>query len=197
MKNSKWFGLMFSFILLFAACSTEDEEMKPRPRGYFRIDLPQKQYKVYEGVCPFSFESPVYAIVHPDEDPHAEPCWLNVDFPKFKGRIHLTYKQIDKNSLHEYLEDAYKLASKHQLKASAIGEMQIVRDSSKVYGLMYDIEGNAASSLQFYLTDSVHNYVRGALYFIAPPNADSLGPVIDFIRKDVYKMVNTFKWRSH
>ena len=183
-------------ILSLTACTSDEDEMKSRPRGYLRIDLPKKDYKTYSADCPFSFESPVYAVVHPDEDPHAEPCWLNVDFPKFKGRIHLTYKKVDKNNLHQFLEDAYKLASKHQIKASAIGEMRIVRDSAKVYGLMYDIEGNAASSLQFYLTDSVHNYVRGALYFIAPPNSDSLAPVSDFIRADGYKMVNTFKWKD-
>lgn len=182
--------------LLITSCSIDDEELSPKPRGYFRIDLPEKKYHTYRSDCPFTFESPIYAYVHPDEEKNTEPCWLNIDFPRFKGRIHISYKPLHDNNLRGYLEDAYTLASKHQIKASAIGEMLIKRDSVKVYGLVYDIEGNAASSLQFYLTDSTHHFLRGALYFIAPPNSDSIAPVVEFIRKDVFKLINTFRWTS-
>ncbi len=189
------FKLSNLFILLIFFSCNSDEDYIPKPRGYFRIDLPEKKYQPYISDCPFSFETPTYAFVHTDDEKNAEPCWLNIDFPRFKGRIHISYKPVN-NNIRKYLEDAHALAAKHQIKASAIGEKVIRRDSANVYGLIYDIEGNAASSLQFYLTDSTHHFLRGALYFIAPPNSDSIAPVVDFIRKDVFRFIQTFRWKS-
>jgi len=190
-----FFPLIFVGVVIATSCNFDDENLMPKPRGYFRIDLPEKKYTAYNSDCPFTFESPTYAVVHADEDANTEPCWLNIDFPRFKGRIHVSYKPLN-NNLRNYLEDSYVLASKHQLKASAIRELVVKNDSVKVYGLIYDIEGNAASSLQFYLTDSTHHFLRGALYFIAPPNSDSIAPVVDFIRKDVFKLIESFRWKN-
>lgn len=187
--------LLLAFLLFFSSCDSDEDILLPKPRGYFRIDFPEKKYLTYNSDCPFTFETPTYSLVHPDVEKNSEPCWLNIDFPRFKGRIHISYKPVN-NNLRTYLEDSRSLAAKHQLKASAISEMVIKNDSAKVYGLIYDIEGNAASSLQFYLTDSTNNFLRGALYFIAPPNSDSLAPVVEFIRKDVFNLINTFKWKS-
>lgn len=189
------FFLIISHCILFTSCDSDEDTLLPKPRGYFRIDLPEKKYKPFNSDCPFTFEAPTYAFIHRDEAKNAEPCWLNIDFPRFKGRVHISYKQVD-NNLRTYMEDARSLAAKHQLKASAISEMVIKHDSLKVYGLVYDIEGNAASSLQFYLTDSTENFLRGALYFIAPPNSDSLAPVVEFIRKDVFRLIDTFHWKK-
>ena len=182
-------------MLCFSSCGSDEEDFTPKPRGYFRISLPEKKYQVYNSDCPFTFEAPVYAFVHPDEEKNTEPCWLNIDFPRFKGRLHLSYKPVT-NNLRTLLEDARFFASKHQIKASAIEEIVIKRDSVNVYGLVYDIEGNAASSLQFYLTDSTSHFLRGALYFLAPPNNDSIAPVVEFIRKDVFNLLNTFRWKN-
>ena len=193
MKNSPL--KIFCLLFLLSACGSGDEDLKPKPRGYFRIDFPEKNYQAYSSDCPFTFEAPVYAFVHTDDEKNAEPCWLNIDFPRYKGRIHISYKPVHGN-LRQYLEDAHTLASKHEIKASSIEEMVIHNDSTHVYGLVYDIEGNAASSLQFYLTDSTTHFLRGALYFIAPPNSDSIAPVVEFIRKDVFKLIKTFRWKD-
>ncbi|MBI2269355.1 MAG: gliding motility lipoprotein GldD [Bacteroidetes bacterium] len=187
--------LIVLYFSLFISCDSDEDTLLPKPRGYFRIDLPEKKYQSYNSDCPFTFEVPTYAFIHPDEGKNAEPCWLNIDLPRFKGRVHISYKQIE-NNLPTYLEDARSLAAKHQLKASAISEMVVKHDSLNVYGLIYDIEGNAASSLQFYLTDSTRNFLRGALYFIVPPNSDSLAPVVEFIRKDVFRLIDTFHWKE-
>jgi len=181
--------------LLFISCEGDDDEIySPKPRGYFRIDMPKKEYVKYDSVCPFSFEYPRYAVLAKDKHSNAEPCWLNIDFPKFKATIHLSYKKVD-NNIATYLEDARNFAVRHQIKATGMNESVIIRDSSKVYGLLYDIEGNTASGLQFYLTDSTQHFLRGALYFNASPNVDSLKLVLDFIREDVLQLIKTTKWK--
>lgn len=191
-----FFILLFLGVFLFSSCGSDEEDVvSPKPRAYFRIDLPKKEYVHYSGDCPFSFDIPSYSNVKIDNDPKAEPCWLFLDFPSFKGRLHLTYKAVNGN-FDKYLEQTYDMTSRHQVKASGIEELLVSKKAVNVYGLIYNIEGNAASSTQFFLTDSVHHFIRGALYFYEVPNADSAKPVIEFIRKDIQHMIETFKWEN-
>ena len=178
------------FILALAGCS---QNYTPKPRGYFRIDFPVKTYQHFSSNYPYSFDFPQYGLAIKDSDRIAEPYWMNVEFPKWKCKLHLSYKPIN-NNVAKFIEDAHILAYKHTIKADAINELLIVKPNQKVYGLVYDIEGNAASSVQFYLTDSVKHFLRGALYFNSQPNKDSLGPAIDFFRKDILHLIETLHW---
>ncbi len=186
---------LFFIAPLFNSCDEDEEVISPKPRGYFRVKMPEKKYRVYSGNCPFEFEIPEYSIINQDKHAGAEPCWLNLDFPQFKATVHLSYKKVE-NNIALYLEDARGFAVKHQIKATGMDESIIIRDSANVYGLLYDIEGNTASSLQFYLTDSTNHFLRGALYFNAAPNIDSLRMIIGFIREDVLQLIKTAKWKE-
>jgi gliding motility-associated lipoprotein GldD len=181
--------------LLFLASCMNDDSVTPRRKGYFRISFPEKKYTNYNKDCPFTFEYPVYAKVLPDTEQSAEPCWLNIIYPQFKGKIYLSYKVINDN-LEQYLEQCRMFAVKHEVKASAINERDWSDTTNKVYGLIYDIEGDAASNMQFYLTDSTKNFIRGALYFYSVPNKDSLAPVLKFLKEDITHMVETFRWKN-
>lgn len=180
------------FLILFAACN---ETYTPKPRGYFRIDLPEHEYISFDTTFPYAFEYPVYAEISPDPYSPEEPYWLNIDFPEHKGRIHLSYKTVDGN-LAEYLEDSRQFVMKHIPKASAINDSLILDRERNLYGLVYQIEGmGAASPCQFFVTDSTDHFVRGALYFDVVPNNDSLAPVIDFLQKDIEHLLSTFTWK--
>jgi gliding motility-associated lipoprotein GldD len=181
-------------MLLYSCTSDDDEIITPKPRAYYRIDFPEKKYVSYDSTCPFKFEIPYYSRIENDKLQKAEPCWLNLQFPKFNSTLHLSYKAVNGN-LDKYLEDTYTLASKHQIKASGIEEQLFQNDSLKVYGLVYQIEGNAASAIQFYITDSSKHFLRGALYFNSVPNIDSLAPVIGFLKQDIYHLMETFEWK--
>jgi len=181
---------------IFTNCGDDDEEtFIPKPKGFYRIDFPEKKYRLYDSVCPYKFEIPVYSFINQDKHLGAEPCWLNVNYPKFNAQLHLSYKEVN-NNLKTYLDDSRDFAIKHQIKATGLDETVIIRDSSKVYGLVYDISGNTASNVQFYLTDSSKHFLRGALYFNSIPNVDSLKIVVDFLRKDIIQMIKTFEWKD-
>lgn len=197
MKKTKLLLLLPLVILAsFTGCDDDDSEVySPKPRGYYRIRFPEKKYRVFDSLCPYSFEIPVYSQISTDKHKNAEPCWYNIEFPKYKATVHLSYKPVDKN-VATYIEDSHTFANRHQVKATGLEETVVIRDSAKVYGLLFDIDGNTASSLQFYLTDSTHHFLRGALYFNSTPNIDSLKIVIDFIRKDVLHLINTTKWKN-
>jgi len=177
----------------FVPCCRED--YTPKPRGYFRIDFPEKEYVKFDTTYPYTFEYPVYARVITDNRASSEPYWINVDFPQYQGRIHISYKPVHDN-LSEYLEDARTFVVKHIPKADAIDDSLIYRPDDRVFGLVYYIEGSrAASSCQFFVTDSSSRFLRGVLYFNDVPNNDSLAPVIGFIREDIRHMLKTFRWK--
>jgi gliding motility-associated lipoprotein GldD len=182
-------------ILCLAAC-TGNHDYSPKPRGYFRIIFPKKEYRQYNEACPFTFVYPTYAKIAPDTKPDAKPCWLNMQFPQFGGTLHLSYEHVNsQKEFDELIEDAHKLTFKHTVKATSIDQGVIAYPDRKVYGIYYTVEGNAASSVQFYLTDSTKNYIRGALYFYTEPRLDSIQPVLDFVKQDVNLMIKSFRWR--
>jgi gliding motility-associated lipoprotein GldD len=179
----------------FAACTNPG--YSPKPRGYFQIKFPKKEYVSYTGGCPFSFEYPKYATIGADQERGAAPCWNNMSFPQFNARLHLTYYDVSsKNEYAGLVEDARTLAFKHTVKANAIDQQLINYPDRKVYGVYYAIEGNTASSVQFFLTDSAKHYFRGALYFNERPQYDSVAPVVKFIKKDIDQMISTFRWKN-
>jgi gliding motility-associated lipoprotein GldD len=173
----------------------------PKPKGYFRIDLPAKKYiplnKASSGLnIPLTFEYPAYGKISGNDDRNSEPGWFNIEFPKYRAKLYLTYKNIH-NDLPELIEETYTLNVKnHITKADAIDEQTIENRASKVYGTLYDLKGNTATAVQFYVTDSTRHYLRGSLYFNAEPNADSLAPVIDFFRADIVHLLETLKWEN-
>lgn len=168
----------------------------PKPRGYFKIDLPEKKYQTYTGACNYTFDYPVYSSIIPDKSKDAKPCWMDISFPQFNGRIHLSYQPITSQKVfNELIEDARTFAFKHTVKATAIDEGQINYPDRKVYGTYYSIKGNTASAIQFFLTDSSKNYLRGALYFQEEPRQDSIQPVLEFIKKDIDVMIRSLRWK--
>lgn len=186
--------LLFTIlVLLFYSCS---QTYAPKPRGYFRIDLPEKEYNLSDSTFPYQFERPVYTSITGDPYSPEEKYWINLNFLPFNATLHISYKKVDGN-LVAYLEDAHKLVTKHIPKADAIYDSLIVDRERKLFGLVYEIEGSgAASPYQFFLTDSISHFVRGALYFNTVPNNDSLEPVINFIADDIEHLINTFEWKD-
>ncbi|MGB0886780.1 MAG: gliding motility lipoprotein GldD [Vicingaceae bacterium] len=190
MKKLKTIAFLFISALLF---SCGDDAYTPKPKGYFRVDLPKKEYKKITKDCPFTFETPTYTQLKADANRPNKPCWFDVDFTNLNARIYLSYKPIE-NNFAQYLEDSRSLAFKHTVKAFDIEQQPISFPDKNVYGLIYSIEGNAASAYQFHLTDSTNHFIRGSLYFNNIPNQDSIQPVLNFIKEDINHIFETFEW---
>ena len=187
------FLFLFAFLLFFNSCK---KEYTPRPRGYFRISFPSKSYKSLEIPAPYNFQIPNYSTPERDGSNPDQPYWITIEVPANHAQIHLSYKNIN-NNLGTYIEESRTLAYKHSQKASSIEEQLFINPSKKVYGTIYNINGNAASPMQFYLTDSIRHFLRGSLYIKEIPNIDSLQPVISFLTKDVIKLIETTEWKKN
>jgi gliding motility-associated lipoprotein GldD len=197
MKTLKKIWIFVLPILIYAGCN---QKYTPKPRQFFRIDFPEKTYHPLQPGFPYQFDIPDYSRIVSDEDNPDQPNWINISVPANKAEIHISYYNLSesKNSnrvlLNKFMEDSRTLAYKHSQKADAISEQVFMNPSVNVYGLIYKIEGNAASPMQFFLTDSTNHFLRGALYIRDIPNIDSLKPVIDFLETDIVRLIETTTW---
>lgn len=180
------------FVIILAGC---EQSYTPKPRGYFRIDLPQKSYIRFEEATAYSFEYPSYAIITSDVYSPNEKDWYNIEFPALKAVLHISFKKVN-DDLNLYVEDARTMAFKHLPKANAITDSIIDIPEKNIFGAVYQIQGKGvASPIQFYITDSSKNFVRAALYFNIRPNNDSIAPVIQFVKADLLHFIETLEWK--
>jgi len=190
MRKLFYFFPIYLFMLFFSC----KQDYVPKPRGFFRIEFQKKSYHELDSAgLPYRFEIPDYSKIVPDQEQQAEPYWVNLEIPKHKAEVHISYKKVE-NNLMKLIETSRKLAYDHSFKADAIDERVFMNAEKKVYGTIYLLDGNTASSLQFYLTDSTRNFLRGALYIREVPNIDSIRPVIDFLTPDVIHLIETTEW---
>lgn len=190
-----------------------------KKRGYYNIELPDRKYQKFEMAgFPYSFEYPTYATIVKDstyfDSTPENPYWINLDFPQFHSRIFLSYKVIGGKAIYKIkqpdgtykdsiginvfdrmVNDAFTLTNKNNVVSNSISD-SLIRTPNGIHGVFFRVGGNAATSKQFFLSDSTKHFLRGALYFDVTPNADSLKPVHDFLQVDMDHMINTFQWKD-
>lgn len=186
-------GATIGIALLVLSCSVD---YRPKPKGYNRLALPEPTYRPSPDTLPYSFVYSRHAELLKDTSWISERYWVLVHYPELKATIHLTYKRIhgSEKLLKEYLDDAYKLTAKHQIKAYAIDEA-ITRTPSGKTAVIAEIEGEVPSQFQFTVTDSAENFLRGAVYFFTEVQNDSLRPAIEYVKRDAMQLINSLEWK--
>lgn len=188
--------LCLGSIIIFCIVSC-DREYLPKPPGYNRLELPEPAYQVLPDSFPYRFEYSRHAVLLDDTSSINERYWIELYYPLLKANVHITYKPLrnDGKLLKEFLDDAYRLTSKHQIKAYAINEV-ITKTPSGKTAVIAELEGEVPSQFQFTITDSTRNFLRGALYFNTKVQNDSLAPAIEYMKKDIMHLINTFEWAT-
>lgn len=176
------------FIVLFSVFSCKDDVL-PKPSSRLRLDYPEAKYVNFKNECPFTFEMNSDAIIKGEEE-----CGFAISYPKMKATIYLTYKPVN-NNINTLLRDAQKLTYEHVIKADDILEQPYLNPNKKVYGMFYQVDGNAATNSQFYVTDSTKHFVTGSVYFYAKPNYDSIMPAASYIKNDMQRLMETLSWK--
>lgn len=186
MKYLSYLSLTILLLSLFGC----KNDVLPKPNGHLRLDYETPSYKAFNNSCSYSFEVNSNAKVKPGKD-----CSFSIDYPKMKATIFVSYKSVQ-NNIDSLLRDAQKLTFEHVIKADDIIEQPFVNQEDRVFGMFYEVNGNAASQVQFYVTDSISNFVNCSVYFYAKPNYDSILPAADYIRNDVKHLMESFKWKK-
>ena len=176
-----------AIVLLLTSCS---EEIFPKPKAFLRLAYNEAAYQKITSDCPYIFEFSNKAVVQPNEK-----CWINISYPELKASLNITYRPIQ-NNLRELLQESEKLTYNHAIKADGISAKPFDNRVKKVYGALSEVTGNAASPLQFHLTDSSKHFITGALYFKVQPNYDSILPAVKYIEKDIKHLMETLEWSN-
>ena len=193
--NYSFAATLLTGLALLAGCSSAPE-FTPKPKGYNRIDLPAHSYQLLGGGHPYEFEYSKEAVIKRDSSYMAQPHWLNVYYPKLHANVQITYMDVqrDRRLYNKMMEDARKLTGKHEIKATAIDE-RILKTPSGMRASVFELSGEVPSQFQFYTTDSTHHFLRGALYFQTATANDSLAPVIEYVKTDMVRMINTLRYK--
>jgi gliding motility-associated lipoprotein GldD len=191
---------LLTVVAVFVGCGGGNDAYVPKPKAYPKMVLPSKSYSVFAADdLPMTFELPAYARMVADSNQEGthNKGWYNLYFPQFDMTLHLTYHRFNNWSLFDsLLFDTRKLVNKHLQKADDILEQPTSLMNPEAKGLVFSIQGNTATNFNFYLTDSVEHFVRGALYFNQKTESDSVAPVFQFVEQDVYHMIKTLKWKK-
>lgn len=181
--------VIFIFVsLLLISC---EKETLPKPYGELRLDYPSPKYQKFESDCSYTFEYSDFAKM----DDAKRPCWYYMNYPKMKAKVFITYFPI-RNDFAAHVKEAERMVYEHTIKASSIDTKSFEYPEKKVFGNFYELKGQSASNLQFYATDSTKHFVTAYLYFNSRPKPDSLAPAVDYIKKDLMHMLDTFEWKK-
>lgn len=191
--TTKSYILIPCLSLFFTLLSCTKEVATPKPYGYIRCDLPQHTYRTMD-FGPYAFELSSLATFTPQNE-EGEEFWGDITYPTLNATIHCSYKKVKRGKdLPELTEDAMRFVYRHSAQATSIPEHDFANEEQRVYGVLFNLEGNTASPTQFFLTDSLHHFFRGALYFNTIPNADSLAPMREYLNEDILNLIETFRW---
>ncbi|MFA9205372.1 MAG: hypothetical protein ACEQR6_01705 [Burkholderiaceae bacterium] len=188
---------LFFCIFFLAACNSP---YTIKYKGYSKLFFPKKSYQAFDQVsAPYSFEYPRYAVIEENVNKERTSIqkgkWLNIRFPGQAATIYVSYLAMQAKQLDTLIRDAYTFANNHNNMASSIAD-SVFRNAQGVEGVFFTIGGEVATPYQFFVTDSTHHFFRGALYYDATPNQDSLTPVNAFLLEDIQHILNTFRWKK-
>lgn len=182
------YGFFLAVWLSLVSCV----DYTPKPRGYFRIEPPQATYlKLPVSDLPYSFSVSDKVVIELPEEEHEG--WINLNYMDYGVTLYCSYMKIQKGNLTELTDETLKLVARTGQEAKATA---YENPEANVYGMFFDLQGKTASPIQFYLTDSLSHFFRGALYYHAVPNVDSIAPMTNYLRKDLIELVESFTWNN-
>lgn len=180
------------FFLSIVVVSCKDENL-PKPKAFLALNYPEAVYSEFNPDCPYSFERNEITDVKPARN--NVPCWININYPLLDATVFLTYQQVN-NNIDSLLMDAQKLPLQHTIKADFIEGDIYTNEQNRTYGMFYEVDGDAASQAQFYVTDSVNHFITGSLYFNKKPNFDSIMPAAAYLKEDMKHLMETLRWQE-
>lgn len=180
------------FLLIVAFTFSCKNDPIPKPKAFLALKYPPATYSPVDLGCPYIFEKNDITSISPAKV--NVPCWVNLDYPQMRATVFLTY-QIVNNNLDSLLRDAQRLPLQHTIKADFIEGDIYTNPAHNTYGMFYEVEGNAASQAQFYLTDSTNHFITGSLYFDQKPNFDSIMPAASYVKEDIRHLMETLQWK--
>jgi len=190
-----------TFLLLTVLSASCSSDYTPKPKGYFHIELPEPSYYYLDNFSYLRFKISNEVLVEdmkyiPEKMKERNGLGFNLNYPRLNAQIYCSYFQINKSDFPVYMEENQQMVYVREKKAKGVKEIEYSHPEQKVYGIVYEIQGEAINPIQFVVSDSVSSFFRGALYFDTSFNRDSISPVLEYISKDIQIIIESFQWKQ-
>ena len=183
-------GIIVFLLMLFLGCQ---KTTNPKPKAMLGLTFPVQYYDTLTTSCPYQFEKNKIATSIPVKK--SGQCWVNINYPELKATIYISYYPVNDN-LNALLRDAQNITKEHMVKADAIKPEVYTNAEKRIFAEINNVSGDAASTTQFFATDSTSHFISGSVYFRAKPNYDSILPAATYLYKDVVHLIETLEWKK-
>ncbi|MDR1258448.1 MAG: gliding motility protein GldD [Tannerellaceae bacterium] len=190
-------GKYIPLIICICTIFSCTQHYTPKPRGYFRIELPEPVYTTLspDGIpCTFSISSLATADIPPETE--ASSGWINLSYPSLGATIYCSYLPVTPSTLEMAVDESRALVARQVKNGGRITQQAYENPQAGIYAMLYESGGDSAAPLQFTLTDSAEHFFRGALLYDRTAAADSLAPVMQYLKADVLELIQSFSWKK-
>ncbi|MEY4572965.1 MAG: hypothetical protein RLZ10_2226 [Bacteroidota bacterium] len=186
---------IFTILVLFFIFSCTEEIYIPKPPTHLEVDLPNHSYQAFTDSSRYSFEiSKLWSVREKFNETDSLILYLGKEID---GDIHFQFSRIDSiNTLGKVVNHTFGKVDFHKIRAKQMLDTNFIFRDKRVFGTLFEFIGNSATNFQFYLTDSTDNFLRSELLIRRTPNYDSLQPTLNYIKKDLIHLINTFEWKK-
>jgi len=188
-KHNLFMGAYAVMLLLIVILAVDCSHSKKKPAP--EMKLPEPVYTMTTDSIPFRFAVSNQAVFSARKNKDGE-YFCDVKYPELNAQLYCTWHSISSEQLPIMLEESHRLAFQHTAMATDIRRKEYSNDFARVFGTLYEIDGDVATPIQLALTDSTSYFFNASLYFNFTPNADSIAPVLAYIRKDIVELMETF-----
>ena len=181
---------LFFFTLIIFSCN---EPNLPKQNGFFRIEFKEPYYSVYEEIdTPFKF---YYNSSSTNLDQIGSDQFL-FDYKDLNLSLNLSFYNINSSQdLEKKARDFSLILDTHTKKSNGVILREYDNHNKSVFGKLYEIKGDVASPIQFYITDSINNFIGGSVNLNSKLKYDSIYPSIQYIKKDILVLYESINWK--
>ena len=182
---------LFFFTLMIFSCN---EANLPKQNGFLRIEFKEPYYSIHEEIdTPFNF---YYNSNSTDLDQIGNNQFL-FDYSDLNLSLNLSfYNIISSQDLEEKSRDFSLILDTHTKKSNGVILREYDNDNRRIFGKLYEIKGDVASPIQFYLTDSISNFISGSVNLKFKSNYDSIYPSIQYVKNDILVLFESINWNA-
>ena len=181
--------IIAGLIFIFTSCNNA---ATPRPHGYFRIEPYPTNYTTHPlGSISLQINDSAQCCT-PDRQAHDGVYWLNIQYPRYKATIYLSYIPLSDN-LDRLMRESVELVYRQNVNTEQVEAIAYEASEEQLFATLYALSPESATPVQFIVTDSTQYLLRGALYFDTPVRADSVAPSLQYIEDDIIHLIENIR----
>ena len=187
---------IFKFIYFFGLVfSCENNFNLPKPDAYLRIEFNEPKYLNYEDLnsqIDFYYNSSSSSINQISSKS------INLNYENLGMSLDLSFNKLSsENEVINYITDFNLLLDTHTKRSNGFLVKEFENVEYSTFGKIYEFKGDVASPIQFFITDSLNNFIQGAVNKEISSKYDSIYPSIQYIKNDILVLFESINFNKN